>query len=76
MVLNTYIWGDCTLFLNITMIILDKVFNFECIDGLVPHHAFIKLEDEDGNIVERGKHDELIAKKGRYFDLYTYQSRI
>jgi len=31
---------------------------------------------EDGNIVERGKHDELIAKKGRYFDLYTYQSRI
>ena len=31
---------------------------------------------EDGNIVERGKHDELIAKKGRYYDLYTYQSRI
>ncbi|HHC78666.1 MAG TPA: ABC transporter ATP-binding protein, partial [Flavobacteriia bacterium] len=31
---------------------------------------------EDGEIVERGKHDELIARKGRYFDLYTYQSRI
>ena len=31
---------------------------------------------EEGNIVEFGKHDELIAKKGRYFDLYTYQSRI
>ena len=31
---------------------------------------------ENGNIVERGKHDVLIAKKGRYFDLYTYQSRI
>jgi len=31
---------------------------------------------EDGNIVERGKHDELIDKKGRYFDLFTYQSRI
>ncbi len=31
---------------------------------------------EDGEIVERGKHDELLAKKGRYFDLYTYQSRI
>jgi len=31
---------------------------------------------ENGNIVERGKHDALIAKKGRYFDLYTYQSRI
>ncbi len=31
---------------------------------------------EEGNIVEQGKHDELIAKKGRYYELYTYQSRI
>ncbi|MES2587823.1 MAG: ABC transporter ATP-binding protein [Bacteroidota bacterium] len=31
---------------------------------------------EEGHIVESGKHDELIAKKGRYFDLFTYQSRI
>ncbi|MTI19958.1 ABC transporter ATP-binding protein [Fulvivirga sp. RKSG066] len=31
---------------------------------------------EKGEIVERGKHDELIDKKGRYFDLYTYQARI
>lgn len=31
---------------------------------------------EDGRIAERGTHDELIEKKGRYFDLYTYQSRI
>ncbi len=31
---------------------------------------------EEGNIVERGKHDELLAKKGRYHELYTYQSRI
>ncbi len=31
---------------------------------------------EEGNIVERGKHDELIDKKGRYYELYTYQSRI
>ena len=31
---------------------------------------------EDGVIVERGKHDELLEKKGRYHELYTYQSRI
>lgn len=31
---------------------------------------------EDGRIVERGKHDELIAKEGRYYELFTYQSRI
>ncbi len=31
---------------------------------------------ENGKIVERGNHDELIAKKGRYYDLYTYQARI
>ncbi len=31
---------------------------------------------ESGNIIERGNHDELIAKQGRYFDLYTYQAKI
>ncbi|SKC57875.1 ABC transporter ATP-binding protein [Ohtaekwangia koreensis] len=31
---------------------------------------------EGGHIKERGKHEELIAQKGRYFDLYTYQARI
>jgi subfamily B ATP-binding cassette protein MsbA len=31
---------------------------------------------EDGRIVERGRHDELIAKEGRYHQLYTYQARI
>ena len=31
---------------------------------------------EEGKIVECGKHDELLEKKGRYYDLYTYQSRI
>ncbi|MDQ3001012.1 MAG: ATP-binding cassette domain-containing protein, partial [Fibrobacterota bacterium] len=31
---------------------------------------------EGGVIVERGTHDELIAAKGRYFQLFTYQTRI
>ena len=31
---------------------------------------------EQGGIAERGKHEELIDKKGRYFELYTYQARI
>lgn len=31
---------------------------------------------EAGRIVEQGKHAELLEKKGRYYDLYTYQSRI
>lgn len=31
---------------------------------------------EQGNIVERGVHDELIALQGRYYQLYTYQARI
>lgn len=31
---------------------------------------------EAGHIVERGNHDELIAKQGRYYELYTYQSKI
>ena len=31
---------------------------------------------EDGQIVEKGKHQELLDKKGRYFDLFTFQSRI
>lgn len=31
---------------------------------------------ENGHVVERGKHDELIEKQGRYYQLYTYQARI
>ncbi|QHI35146.1 Putative multidrug export ATP-binding/permease protein [Kordia antarctica] len=31
---------------------------------------------EAGHIVERGTHDQLIAKQGRYYELYTYQSKI
>lgn len=31
---------------------------------------------EAGEIAERGTHEELIAKEGRYYDLYTYQAKI
>jgi len=31
---------------------------------------------EKGRIAERGTHDDLLKKKGRYYELYTYQSRI
>lgn len=31
---------------------------------------------EHGKIAEKGNHDELISSKGRYYDLFTYQSRI
>lgn len=28
---------------------------------------------ENGEIIERGSHDELIAQKGKYYQLYTGQ---
>ena len=31
---------------------------------------------EDGRIAERGTHDELINREGRYYNLFTYQARI
>ena len=31
---------------------------------------------ENGSIAEEGTHDELIAKEGRYYNLFTYQARI
>ncbi len=31
---------------------------------------------EDGEIVERGIHDDLLEKQGRYFSLYTHEARI
>ena len=31
---------------------------------------------EEGKIAERGTHDQLIEKKGRYYELYTYQAKI
>ena len=34
------------------------------------------INTEKGEIAEQGTHDELIAKEGRYYQLYTYQARI
>jgi len=31
---------------------------------------------EKGRIQEQGRHDDLIEKKGRYYELFTYQSKI
>ena len=31
---------------------------------------------EEGRIAEQGKHQELLEKKGRYYELYTYQTRM
>ncbi|WP_162426015.1 ABC transporter ATP-binding protein [Pontibacter pudoricolor] len=31
---------------------------------------------EQGHIVEQGRHEELLEKQGRYYQLYTYQARI
>jgi ATP-binding cassette subfamily B protein len=30
---------------------------------------------DDGKIIERGKHEELLAQKGFYYDLYMSQFR-
>jgi ABC-type multidrug transport system fused ATPase/permease subunit len=38
--------------------------------------ADLILVIEDGRIVERGKHADLMAKQGRYHELYTVQARI
>ena len=38
--------------------------------------ADLILVIEDGRIVERGRHDDLIAIEGRYHQLYTVQARI
>ena len=31
---------------------------------------------EGGKIIEQGNHDQLISKEGKYYELYTYQSKI
>jgi subfamily B ATP-binding cassette protein MsbA len=38
--------------------------------------ADLILVIEDGRIVERGQHDDLMARQGRYHQLYTVQARI
>ncbi len=38
--------------------------------------ADLILVIEDGRIVERGRHEELMARRGRYHQLYTVQARI
>ena len=38
--------------------------------------ADLILVIEEGRIAERGKHEELIARRGRYHQLYTVQARI
>jgi ABC-type multidrug transport system fused ATPase/permease subunit len=38
--------------------------------------ADLILVIEDGRIVERGQHEELMAAQGRYYELYTVQARI
>jgi ABC-type multidrug transport system fused ATPase/permease subunit len=38
--------------------------------------ADLILVVEDGRIVEWGRHDELIGRRGRYHELYTVQARI
>jgi ABC-type multidrug transport system fused ATPase/permease subunit len=38
--------------------------------------ADLILVVEDGQIVERGRHPDLIAREGRYHQLYTLQARI
>ena len=30
----------------------------------------------DGNVVERGTHEELLEKKGRYYQLYTGKAEL
>jgi ATP-binding cassette subfamily B protein len=37
------------------------------------HNADMILVLKDGQIIERGKHDELLAREGFYYDLYMSQ---
>jgi ABC-type transport system involved in Fe-S cluster assembly fused permease/ATPase subunit len=37
------------------------------------HNADVILVLKDGQIIERGRHEELMGKQGFYFDLYMSQ---
>ena len=34
------------------------------------------VEDEQGEIIERGDHEDLLAQHGRYYQLYTGQAEL
>ena len=36
----------------------------------------VSVEVEQGEIIERGTHEELLEKKGRYYQLYTGKAEL
>ena len=66
---------------NPKIIILDELIKDRTTIVIAHRLSTIRKADqilviEAGHIVERGTHNELIAKEGRYYELYTYQSKI
>ncbi len=39
--------------------------------GVIEAIKGISFEVEQGEVIERGDHDDLLAQKGRYYQLYT-----
>ena len=55
---------------------MDKLMHGRTVFVIAHRLSTIKNSDaimvlEQGQIIERGNHDELLAKKGRYYELYT-----
>ena len=55
---------------------MDRLMNGRTTFVIVHRLSTVKNSDciivlEQGRIIERGSHDDLIAKKGRYYQLYT-----